>query len=176
MKKQHNSRGIKNFDNWLSPSKHEVYTLAEIINIIRENMDCEIHVGTDSHLKRGDSSKHVFASVVCIQKKGRGAFYYYMQEDVSSHSMTLHDRIMEEASRSISIVEKIRMSLISRRITVHSDTNTNSMYPTKKFTDIIQKWVTSMGVNFLAKPDAWASTCVADMHSKPERRFTSPLN
>jgi len=163
------SRGIKNFDAWISPSKSGCFPMSHVIDIIKKNDDCEIHVGTDSHLKRGDTSKHVFASVICIQKVGSGAFYYYMHEDVPNNFNSLSERILEEASRSISIVEKIRDTLENRKVFVHSDTNTNSLYPTTKLTDVIHKWVKSMGADFLAKPDAWASTCVADMHSKDNR-------
>lgn len=170
MKQRKNtSRGINDFDCWHSPSREGIYSLEYVIDVIRENSDCEVHVGTDSHLKRGDSSKHVFATVVCIQKIGSGAFYYYMHEDVPNTFNTLSERILEEASRSISIVEKIRTSIVDRRVFVHSDTNTNAIYPTKKLTDVIHKWAKSMGAEFLAKPDAWASTCVADMHSKDAR-------
>jgi hypothetical protein len=162
-------RGIKNFDAWISPSKNGLFPMSHVIDIISKNDDCEIHVGTDSHLKRGDTSKHVFASVVCIQKVGSGAFYYYMYEDVPNNFNSISERILEEASRSISIVEKIRDTLENRKVFVHSDTNTNNLYPTTKLTDVIHKWVKSMGADFLAKPDAWASTCVADMHSKENR-------
>ena len=162
-------RGINNFDCWYSPTHSGIFPMSHVLDIISNNRDCEIHVGTDSHLKRGDSSQHVFATVVCIQKVGSGAFYYYMYEDVPNTFNSLTERILEEASRSISVVEKIRNSFEGRRVFVHSDTNTNSIYPTKKLTDIIHKWVKSMGADFLAKPDAWASTCVADMHSKDNR-------
>lgn len=163
------NRGIHNFDAWHSPSHEGNFTMSHILSVIDRNRDCEIHVGTDSHLKRGDSSQHVFATVVCIQRVGSGGFYYYMYEDVPNTFNNLSERILEEAARSLSIVEKIKETFEERRVTVHSDTNTSPLYPTKKLTEIIQKWVKSMGAEFLAKPDAWASTCVADMHSKDNR-------
>lgn len=162
-------RGISDFNCWFSPSREGKYTLEHVLDVIRNNKECEIHVGTDSHLKRGDISKHVFATVICIQRKGLGAFYYYMYEDVPNTFNSISERIFEEASRSIAIVEKIRSAISERRVTVHSDTNTNVIYPTTKLTDTIHKWAKSMGADFLAKPDAWASTCVADMHSKANR-------
>jgi predicted RNase H-related nuclease YkuK (DUF458 family) len=167
--RKHSNRGIQNFDMWFSPSKNGIYSFSHIVDTINSHSDCEIHIGTDSHLKKGDTSKHVFATVVCIQKVGSGAFYYYMFEDVPNNFNTLSERILEEAARSIEIVEKLRNILEDRRVTVHSDTNTNHIYPTTKLTEIIHKWVKSMGADFLAKPDAWASTCVADMHSKENR-------
>ena len=78
----------------------------------------------------------------------------------------LADRIMEEAARSLKLAQEISEIFPNRRVVMHSDTNTDERYPTTKFTGTIRNWAVSIGVDFVAKPGAWAATSVADWHAK----------
>ena len=94
----------------------------------------------------------------CFQ---RGAFIVKR-----NYTDDLHSRIMEEATQSINLAHSVSLSVKSKKIYVHSDTNTDTRYPTSKFTKSIKNWVKSMGFGFLCKPDSWASSGVADRHAK----------
>ena len=73
---------------------------------------------------------------------------------------------MEEATQSINLATNVFSLVKTKKIYVHSDTNTDMQYPTAKFTKAIKNWVKSCGFGFLCKPDSWASSGVADRHAK----------
>ena len=151
---------------WRSPSRNIVLSFDDVIRIIAEHNLHSIHIGTDSHLKKGTKGYHVFATVICLYLQGRGAFYYFAKETPKRKFPNLADRIMEVASRSLVLAQKIASAFPSRKIVMHSDTNTDVRYPTTKFTGTIRNWATSLGIEFVAKPDAWAAMSVADQHAK----------
>ena len=151
---------------WRSPSQDVVLSLDDIIGIIAKHDLHSIHIGTDSHLKKGTKGRHVFATVICLYLQGRGAFYYFAKETPKRKFSNLSDRIMEEASRSLDLARKISSQFPNRKVVMHSDTNTDVRYPTTKFTGTIRNWAVSMGIDFVAKPDAWAAMSVADWHAK----------
>ena len=153
-------------NRWKSPSRDAILTLEDVIRIIEKNKLHSIHIGTDSHVKKGTKGKHAFATVICLYEKGKGAFYYFSRETPPKSFSSLAERIMEEATRSLTLAQEIYVKFPNRRIVIHSDTNTDSRYPTTKFTPTIRNWATSIGVEFVAKPDAWAATGVADWHAK----------
>tara|TARA_E500000331_G_scaffold353887_1_gene405610 strand:+ start:1112 stop:1603 length:492 start_codon:yes stop_codon:yes gene_type:complete len=153
-------------NRWKSPSADTVLTFDDIIKIIKKNNFHSIHIGTDSHIKKGSNGKHIFATVICLYEVGNGAFYYFSRETHKRAFRTLSDRIMEEASRSITLAQEIYVQFPNRKIVIHSDTNTDERYPTTKFTPTIRNWAKAIGVDFVAKPEAWAATSVADWHAK----------
>tara|TARA_B100000424_G_C22901016_1_gene479202 strand:+ start:582 stop:1073 length:492 start_codon:yes stop_codon:yes gene_type:complete len=151
---------------WRSPSNENTLSFEQIIDIIKKNNFHSIHIGTDSHLKKGTKGKHVFATVICLYEPGKGAFYYFSRETPTKSFQSLAERIMEEATRSLNLAQEIYMIFPNRRIVMHSDTNTDERYPTTKFTKTISNWAKAIGVEFVAKPCAWAATSVADWHAK----------
>lgn len=153
-------------NRWKSPSKDSILSFDDIVRVIEKNKFHSIHIGTDSHLKKGSNGKHVFATVICLYEKGNGAFYYFSRETPGRSFGSLADRIMEEASRSLTLAQEICSEFPNRKIVIHSDTNTDTRYPTTKFTPTIRNWAKAIGVEFLAKPDAWAASSVADWHAK----------
>lgn len=153
-------------NRWRSPTKDRVLSLNDIIEIIKSNNNHSIHIGTDSHIKKGTKGRHCFATVICLYEKGKGAFYYFSRETPTRCFKSLSNRIMEEASRSITLAQEIYVAFPNRKIVVHSDTNTDERYPTTKFTPTIRNWANAIGVDFVAKPEAWAATSVADWHAK----------
>ena len=157
----------KKWDNkWRSPSKDIILSFDDINHVIEKNQFHSIHIGTDSHLKKGTKGRHVFATVICLYEKGNGAFYYFAKETPKREFTNLADRIMEEAARSLGLAQQIYTKFPNRQIVMHSDTNTDARYPTTKFTKTIRNWAISIGVDFVAKPGAWAATSVADWHAK----------
>jgi len=153
-------------NQWRSPSKDNVLSLEDIIKVIAKNNFHSIHIGTDSHIKKGTNGNHVFATVICLYEQGHGAFYYFSRETPNRKFTNLADRIMEEAARSIAMAQEIYTKFPNRKIVMHSDTNTDERYPTTKFTRTIRNWACAVGVEFVAKPDSWAATSVADWHAK----------
>ncbi len=153
-------------NRWQSPSRDNILSFEDVVRIIEKNKLHSIHIGTDSHLKKGTKGRHVFATVICLYEPGNGAFYYFSRETPQRIFKCLADRIMEEATRSLTLAQEIYVKFPNRKIVMHSDTNTDTRYPTTKFTPTIRNWATSIGIEFVAKPGAWAATSVADWHAK----------
>ena len=152
---------------WKSPSGDKNVPLKEIIKKIKSNPNYVVHIGTDSHRNKGSKDfSHVFATVICLYEPGKGATYYYKRIIDKTRYDSITQRMIAEASLSIDTSMTIMKDISISRIVVHSDTNSDSRFPTYKSTQIIRSWVKSLGCKFRCKPDAWASSSVADWHSK----------
>ena len=152
--------------SWKSPGGNDV-SLKDIIKKIKSNPDYIVHVGTDSHRNKGAKDRsHIFATVICLQIPGSGATYFYKRAIDKTTYGSIHQRMIAEASLSINTSMDLMRHINISRIIVHSDTNSDSRFPTFKSTQIIKSWVKSIGCGFKCKPDAWASSSVADWHSK----------
>ena len=152
---------------WKSPSSCITVQLEDIVKRIKSNPNYIVHIGTDSHRRKGVSDKsHIFATVICLYEPGKGATYYFKRVIDPTVYKNINQRMIAEASLSIDTSLELIKHINISRIVVHSDTNSDSRYPTFKSTQLIRSWVRSIGCKFRCKPDAWASSSVADWHAK----------
>lgn len=136
----------------------------EIIRVFIEGKFDAVHVGTDSH---DSKRKYTFANVICFTKKNKSRYFYKRSYFDSRRFRDISSRIMEEITQSISLATFFLETLgNSTRVIIHSDTNTKPNFVTSKITPFARSWTQSMGWEFRSKPDAWASSSVADRHSK----------
>ena len=155
------------YKKWQHPTIGGSYEIEDIINLLIQSDHTEIHIGSDSHKRKGHPGEWLFANVICLYTPGRSGTYFYRKVIVKrNYKDDLHSRIMQEATQSIDLAHNVSLSVKSKKIYVHSDTNTDTRYPTSKFTKSIKNWVKSLGFGFLCKPDSWASSGVADRHAK----------
>ena len=155
------------YKKWQHPTLSGDYDIEEIIDLLVQSDHTEIHIGSDSHKRKGHQGEWLFANVICLYTPGRSGTYFYRKVIVRrNYTGDLHSRIMEEATQSIDLATYVQQEITSKKIYVHSDTNTDMRYPTSKFTKTIKNWVKSCGFGFLCKPDSWASSGVADRHAK----------
>ena len=153
--------------SWKSPSSHETVLLKDIVKRIKSNPSLIVHIGTDSHRRKGfNDNSHIFATVICLYEPGKGATYFFKRIVDSTIYKSLNQRMMAEASLSIDTSLKLMENINISRIVVHSDTNSDSRYASFKSTEAIRSWVMSIGCKFRCKPNAWASSSVADWHAK----------
>ena len=155
------------YRQWKHPTISGSYETHEIVEFLKQSDHTEIHVGSDSHKRKGCPGEWLFANVICLYTPGKSGTYFYRRIIVTkNYKDDLYSRIMEEANQSISLANNISESIKTKKIYVHSDTNTDQRYPTSKFTKAIKNWVLSCGHGFFCKPDSWASSGVADRHAK----------
>ena len=155
------------YRQWKHPTIGGSYETHEIVELLKQSDHTEIHVGSDSHKRKGCPGEWLFANVICLYTPGKSGTYFYRRVVVTkNYKDDLYSRIMEEANQSISLANNIGKFIKSKKIYVHSDTNTDQRYPTSKFTKAIKNWVLSCGHGFFCKPDSWASSGVADRHAK----------
>jgi len=152
-------------EGWIVPVSGERVDINYIINKIRSNNNYTVHVGTDSHRPKGGLD-HTFASVICLYEQGKGADYYFRRTTRQFHYKNLRQRMIEEVTQSIDVSLELMKHISNNRIVVHADVNSDDRFPTFSVLSQIRSWVSSMGFNFMCKPDAWASSGVADKHAK----------
>lgn len=158
---------IENTENpWLDPSSGSVVNIQDIISKIKSNKEYTVHVGTDSHRVKGTNNFHTFATVICLYEQGKGADYYFRRITKESKYPNLRQRIMEEVAHSVDVSIDLTKHIPDHKIVVHADVNSDSRYSTFSFLSQIKSWVSSAGFKFHCKPDAWASSGVADKHAK----------
>ena len=155
------------YKKWQHPTISGDYDIDDIIRLLIQSDHTEIHIGSDSHKRKGHPGEWLFANVICLYTPGKSGTYFFRRVIVKrNYKDDLHSRIMEEALQSINLATDVFSSVKSKKIYVHADTNTDMRYPTAKFTKTIKNWVKSFGFGFLCKPDSWASSGVADRHAK----------
>ena len=157
--------GLENV--WLDPASGKATTVKDIIDKIKRSHECSVHVGTDSHRLRSSEKENefVFATAICIYTEGAGGDYYFKRDTVQVFG-GLHSRIMEEVSRSVTVGIDLMKHIPNTPISVHADINSNAKHKTFHFLSQIRSWILSAGFSFQCKPNAWASSGVADKHAK----------
>jgi len=153
-------------DLWIDPASGESVEIIKIVEKIFSNKNYTIHVGTDSHRLKGTQFSHTFATVICLYEQGRGADYYFRKTIKDSKYASMRQRIMEEVSHSVDVSIELMKYIPNNRIVIHADVNSDPQHSTFNFLGQIKSWVSSAGFKFKCKPDAWASSGVADKHSK----------
>lgn len=154
---------------WMSPSDSRVRNFDEIISFIKENENYSIYVGCDSHSAKGENDKYLFAVVVCLISGGpntQGNKYFYSRGVHKRSFKTLKERLTEEVSFSAQVAMDLNKNFPNKIITLHADSSNDNKNKSAQFTEMFRRWAMGIGCNFASKPDAWASTSIADKHSK----------
>ena len=118
-------------------------------------------VGTDSQ----QYTRHTeFASVVVIYRVGHGGSML-MRRFRETRQMTLRERLMHEVALSIDIAWQLMEPLrtLGAAVEVHADINEDPRFPSHIAYQEARGYVRGMGLTFRAKPDAFASSCCADV-------------
>ena len=120
----------------------------------------KVCVGTDSQVRNKITE---FATVVVFLREQRGGFML-----ISNHRSkvitSLKERLLNEVSMSIQVAYNICQLLDKYKVDleVHADINTNPKFKSNSALNEAMGYILSMGFAFKAKPDAFASSHVAD--------------
>ena len=154
--------------NWHTGSNRQI-NFHEIKNIILEYLDrgAKIYIGSDSFITQ---DKVCFASTICLHGPSLGGRYFFFKEnEKSSHFLQLVSRITEETRRSVEIAEILMSECLINpdSIELHLDVSPfNSKNATSRFSEMLKGYVVGFGLDCKLKPNAWAGQTVADKHSK----------
>jgi len=77
---------------------------------------------------------------------------------------SLYDRLMQEVSYSLEAAEEVKL-MISRDPAIHLDVNWENT-ATAKLMPQLTSYVRAMGYEAKVKPDAWASSSIADKKAR----------
>lgn len=127
---------------------------------VAEGHRLKVCIGTDSQVL-GDEVH--FATVIVFLREKRGGFMF-ISNDKSTRQMSLRERMILEVGRSVEVAYSL-CELLDRYevgLEVHADINTDPMFESNAALKEAMGYILSMGFEFKAKPDAFASSSCAD--------------
>ena len=154
--------------SWFDPDGLEI-DYDKLIEEIKQHTKNhgKIFIGTDSFITKGICS---FVTAVCFHGAiGQTGGRYYLKRDKVSveHFDTLVVRMLEEVTKTVNTTLMISECCPSAKIELHLDISTSpERGATGKYADMLTGYAKSTGFPIRTKPDSWASSSVADKHSK----------
>lgn len=125
-----------------------------------QNGKLKVCIGTDSQVRSGIT---YFATVVLFLRHRQGGFMYISRDKVR-HNMSIKERMLMEVGKSIETAYNLS-SMLERyniKLEIHADINTNPQFKSNSALSEAMGYIMSMGFEFKAKPDAFASSCCAN--------------
>jgi predicted RNase H-related nuclease YkuK (DUF458 family) len=135
----------------------------EIINY--SSRGGKLYIGADSMFY---TNKCCFATVIALHDANQkiAKYYYRRLNKKSSQYKDLKIKILEEVNLAIQTADFVLNICPSAEIELHIDISTKKKNLTSKLYNTVKGWVTGLGYNLKVKPHSWASTSVADWHTK----------
>lgn len=125
-----------------------------------------IFIGCDSQVSR---DRCTFSTVICLHGADcqSGGYYFFRRENKNREKFpTMINRLLKEVELSVEMGFKILDEYPDADIEIHIDANAKKEEATGKFSDMLVGYAKGAGFRCKIKPDAWASSSIADKHSK----------
>lgn len=139
---------------------------SDVLEDIRSSIEAgaRIFVGADSVKEQKECT---FVVTVCIYNPGAGGRYYFNRfKQPSKIFPSLRARIFQEAGEAIDTTLAILTELPNAPVEIHLDVNRDKKHATGVFSDQVVGYAKSIGVDCKIKPDSWASSGIADKHTR----------
>ena len=153
-------------DRWYDSDGNE-FTIDKIVSAVADYVKKggRVYVGTDSMLF---TSSCVYATAICLHDPDMkvAKYFYSRARDRTGQSKNLKHKITKEVSYSIEIALFLLERLPDADIEIHADVGNSKRSATSKFVEFIRGWIIGSGFDFKIKPYSWASSSVADWHTK----------
>ena len=128
-------------------------------------MGGKIFVGADSMYR---STGCVFACLIALHDSDQNIAKYYFKKlrDNSPKYKDLSVKINKEVDLAVNTALEIRKKLPNVNIEIHVDIGKKKKNTTRYLVNQIRGWVTGLGFVCCIKPNSWASSDIADWHTK----------
>lgn len=140
--------------------------LIDIINyskeILENNPDVEIYVGTDSQNKKRKTN---YVTAVCYRFKQSGVHYVYFKEGTRKIK-DLWSRLYNETERTIQVAEFLKKHFPNVSIIIDLDFNDDEQHPSQALISASKGWANSLGYHVNTKSDIQIATRAADHHCR----------
>ena len=135
----------------------------KMINYI--NMGGKIYIGADSMM---NCNTCVFAIVIAFHDNEQQiADYYYKSIKIKSDKYkNLKTKILEEVNLAIQAAQLVHRLCPQAKVEVHIDIGIKKINLTRSLYNLVEGWVTGLGYDLKIKPYSWASSSIADWHTK----------
>ena len=149
---------------WLDADGNEIFH-EELLEILKHYVEKggKIFIGADSMLY---SNKCSFACAIALhnQTLGVSKYYYKRYSDDSDVYKNLQVKILNEVSLAIDAARNILAELPNADI--HVDIGSGKKSKTRTMIDQVKGWIKGSGFEMKIKPKSWASSSIADWHTK----------
>ena len=152
---------------WFSGDHNET-TLDQIMLDIKEHSKNKgkVYIGCDSFVRKQNC---VFCSVIVLhgaegQTGGRYYYHKFLTQKNLFPSMT--SRLTHEVEKCIEVGMEIGQYCPNVKVELHLDINNDKRMSSQKMAESMTGWVKSVGFDYKLKPDSWASSKIADIHTK----------
>ena len=124
-----------------------------------------IYVGADSMLNASTCS---FASVIAFHNnEQRIATYFYKKSKIKEEKFKdVKIKILHEVNLALEAAQFVLDACPEAKLEVHVDISTKKKHLTSRLYATVKGWVSGLGYNLKVKPDSWASSSIADWHTK----------
>jgi predicted RNase H-related nuclease YkuK (DUF458 family) len=151
---------------WVSPDGSQIKN-EDFSSTVKKLIErgSKVYVGTDSMLR---SDNCIFATVIAFHNNEQNIATYYYKKFKSSNPeyRNLKNKITEEVSLSVQAAQKINEYSPDVKVEVHVDIGLKKENKTRIMMPTVSGWVNGMGYCLKVKPDSWASSSIADNHTK----------
>lgn len=150
--------------NWHNARSEKIELQSVIDFLTRVGVNSTIHIGCDSHFVK---NKCVYALVIAVCTPGKGGTYFFARKKFNRKKFSnMKLRLLGEVENCLSIADLVSTKTRRNDIRVHLDINPNKAYKSSLVFTSATSWVKSQGYECIVKPDAWASSCIADSYAK----------
>ena len=126
--------------------------------------DIKFYVGTDSQRKKYDV---VYVTAIVLYRKKSGGSVYILKEREKLTDM--HTRLWNETEKAIKVATELNTFLVDFNLRVdevHADLNPDKNYKSNTLVKSCLGYICGMGFEGKVKPQAWAASKVANIHTK----------
>jgi len=151
---------------WLDADGNEVLD-DHLIKILKpySTQGGTIYVGADSMLYSKSCS---FACAIALHDKHQqiAKYFYRRHVDKSNHFKDIRLKILSEVSLAIEVAQDIMKYVPEANIEIHVDIGAGRKSKTRSMIDQVTGWILGSGFKCKIKPRSWASSSIADWHTK----------
>jgi predicted RNase H-related nuclease YkuK (DUF458 family) len=128
-------------------------------------MGGKIYVGADSMYR---NTKCVFACTIALHDSNQkiAKYYFKKEKEYSRKYKDLAVKINREVDFAVKTALDIREKIPESQIEIHVDIGRKKKNTTRFLVNQIRGWVTGLGFICCIKPNSWASSDIADWHTK----------
>jgi len=149
-------------------NNNKIISNEEMIEFLKEYVSrgYHIYVGTDS---QSVQEKYIFATAICVyhpEKRSGGRYVWKKKRYSRKDFFNLKQRIIEEATLTLTEADMIREKLPNASIEVHFDVSNEEKYKSNESVSVVTSYAKGYGFKFKIKPDSWAASGAADNHCK----------
>lgn len=157
----------KNRNPWMDAQTGNPITIREVKKKIVEYtaMGGTVYVGADSMLC---SSTCSFASVIAFHNNDlRIATYFYKKKKITEDKFKdVKVKILHEVNMALEAAQFVIDACPNANLEIHVDISTKKKNLTSRLYSTVKGWVSGLGYVLKVKPDSWASSSIADWHTK----------